>query len=156
MKQKLTSQENTHHIESNFKKLFRCKFYGVLRWYQLDHVWDVVKSDKADGWYINEINKSVPDTITQDTDLILQIEQIDQYLRKEHDEDYCGIVYVDNLDKPEFIKVFDPKKLGTSCSIAKTPSLPKWTISKVKPQDLTLQKETSNKPKHWLGNLFSK
>lgn len=156
MKQELTTQEKILQNGSNFKELFKGKFYGVLRWHQLDHTWDVVKLEKAEGWYIYEINKSIPDIVTQNNALTIEIERIDQYLRKKHNEDYCGIVYVDNLDKPEFIKVFDPQSLGTSCSIAKTPPLPKWIISKVKPHELTLQKEVTNKPKRWLGNLFAK
>lgn len=156
MKQELTTPEKSLPIESNFNELFNGKFYGVLRWQQLNHIWDVVKSDEAESWYIYEINESTPETATKNNDLTLKIEQIDLHLRKEHDEDYCGIVYADNLENPEFIKVFDPENLGTSCSIAKTPPLPKWIISKVKPQVLTLKKEDTNKPKRWIGKLFSK
>ncbi len=144
----------TPYIE-RFSELFKGKFYGVLRWHQLEHIWEVVKSDKAEGWYIYQINQSAPDAVVQNDELTLKIEQIDRYLREQHDEDYCGIVYADNLDKPEFIKVFDPESLGTSCSIAKTPPLPKWIISKIKPQILTLPHENINKPKRWFGNLFS-
>ena len=156
MKQELTTPEKSLPIESNFNELFNGKFYGVLRWQQLNHIWDVVKSDEAESRYIYEINESTPETATKNNDLTLKIEQIDLHLRKEHDEDYCGIVYADNLENPEFIKVFDPENLGTSCSIAKTPPLPKWIISKVKPQVLTLKKEDTNKPKRWIGKLFSK
>ena len=116
----------------------------------------MIKSNEAEGWYIYEVNRSVPDSVTQNNNVAIKIEQIDQHLRKEHEEDYCGIVYADNLDNPEFIKVFDPKSIGTSCSIAKTPPLPKWIISKIKPQQLTQQIEATNKTKRWLGNLFAK
>ncbi len=156
MNQEITSTENTSLEKSNFKELFKGKFYGVLRWHQLEHIWDVVKSKKDQGWYVYEINKNIPSELTIEDALVTEIDLIDKHLRKEHDEEYCGIVYADDLDTPEFIKVFDPKSLGTSCSIAKTPPLPKWIISKVKPEELTVKKEESNKPKRWLGNLFAK
>ena len=156
MNQELTKLVKKSADEPDFKKCFKGKFYGVLRWHQLDHIWDVIKSNETGGWYIYEVNKPVPDSATQNIDLATTIEQIDQHLRNEHEENYCGIVYADNLDNPEFIKVFDPKSLGTSCSIAKTPPLPKWIISKIKPQQLTQQKEATNKTKRWLGNLFAK
>lgn len=156
MKQNTTSEQQILPIESTFKERFKGKFYGVLQWKQLDHIWDVVKSDKADSWFIYEVNLTPPSSTIKQLDIALEINKIDHYLRKEHNEDYCGIVYADDLESPEFIKVFNPKSLGSSCSIAKTPPLPKWIISKVKPQDLTLAKEQTNKPKRWLGNLFSK
>ena len=151
-----TSTEKASLDKSNFIELFKGKFYGVLRWHHLEHIWDVVKSKKDQGWYVYEINKDIPSKLTIEDALVTEIDLIDKHLRKEHDEEYCGIVYADDLQNPEFIKVFDPKSLGTSCSIAKTPPLPKWIISKVKPEELTVKIEESNKPKHWLGNLFAK
>ncbi|GAA0399489.1 hypothetical protein GCM10009133_05360 [Cocleimonas flava] len=156
MSKDLSSQDKNQAGGTDFLALFKSKFYGVLKWHQLDHIWDVVKADSDEEWYIYETDKTVPEKPMLEKDLITYIEKIDLSLRAEHKEDYCGIVYADNLEKPNFIKVFDPKGLGSSCSIAKTPPLPKWTITKSKPQNLQVKDKPENQPKRWLGKLFSK
>ena len=43
------------------------------------------------------------------------VTEIDRLLRQDHAEDYCGIVYADDLQQPRFIKIYDPNNLGVSC-----------------------------------------
>ena len=146
--------------ELDFKTIFKGKFYGVLRWPQLDQIWSKVKGDAEAGWYSYEICKKPPAHPMQGEELINFIDEIDLTLRQKHDEGYCGIVYVDDLDSPTYIKVFDPKKMGTSCNIGTTAPLPVWVISKVIPQDLSVDDIIAKKPvrfkKSWLGNIFTK
>jgi hypothetical protein len=141
--------------DMNFKTLFKGKYYGVLRWHQLDELWIKIKNDD-EGWYCYEIGKSPPTEMKRGNALKQIIDGIDSNLREKHDEDYCGIVYVDNLEKPRFIKVFDPKNIGTSCSIGTKAPLPEWIMSKVRPEDLSVNEEANKYKKRWLGNLFSK
>ena len=64
------------------------------------------------------------------------IELADKYLRDNHEEDYCGIVYVDNIDELQFIKIYDPNNLGVVCGFSDNPPLPKWVLSHIKPVDI--------------------
>ena len=157
MKQQLAAEVL---VGNDFKTIFRGKFFGVLRWHQLEDIWSKVKRDAEVGWYCYEIRENPPAKLKQGEELILLIDEIDSILRHKHDEDYCGVVYVDDLESPTYIKVFDPKKMGTSCSIGTTAPLPEWVISKVIPQDLLVHYESAKKnvkyKKHWLGNLFTK
>ena len=143
-------------IHSTFKDHFKGKFYGVLRWEQLDHVWSIIKSNHSKSWYIYDLNQTVPTNSLENELLNTVIDEIDKHLRKEHDEDYCGIVYVDDLESPEFIKIYDPNSLGSSCTIAKTTPLPRWVISKARPESLVQKEQQSDKPKRRYGKLFSK
>ena len=143
-------------LDFGFKSSFKGKFYGILRWPQLDVVWDKVRKDKENGWYFYHVGQLPPTNLSKGKDVISFIEDLDKDLRTDHDEEYCGIVYVDDLESPKFIKVFDPNNIGTSCSISKEPSLPKWVISKLKPVTLSIQDDKPISTKRWLGNLFSK
>ena len=67
---------------------------------------------------------------------LVDISEIDELLRAEHKEDYCGIVYADDLQNPTFIKIFDPNNLGVSCGFSDHPPLPGWVLSLSKPEDL--------------------
>ncbi len=142
--------------EQTYKELFKSKFYGVLRWNQLDDVWQFIFDNKSQGWYVYQTIKNAPQKKLYDDQLELLIRLIDEDLRQQHDEDYCGVVYVDSLDAPTFIKVFDPKNMGTSCSVGGKSPLPEWIISLMPPTDLNEEEKPNIKSKRWFGNLFSK
>jgi hypothetical protein len=70
-------------------------------------------------------------------------------LRKEHHEDYCGIVYADDLDDPRLIKIYDPNHLGTSCGSSKNRILPGWIMSRMPPSDLDPPHFVPQNRKRW-------
>ena len=76
-------------------------------------------------------------------DLSNFIETTDQLLHEQHQEDYCGIVYVDNIDTPEYIKIYDPANLGVVCGYSDNPPLPGWILSRLVPCDLHPKKPQS-------------
>jgi len=140
----------TDQIENLFLSAFTGKFFGVLRWPQLDTLWGKVKTSENDGWFLYAVGEQPPAVITKGKQVTTFINELDVLLRREHDEDYCGIVYADNLENPSFIKVFDPNNIGTSCSIATKGPLPGWIISKVPPIDLAeAMKPTANRRRWW-------
>jgi hypothetical protein len=141
--------------KDDFTAAFKGKFYGILKWHQLDELWVKVKKEKDEGWYLYAIGSEPPTELTQGNELEAVIDEINMLLRREHDEDYCGIVYADNLETPSFIKVFDPNNVGTSCSIAKTAPLPGWVISKMKPTDLSAPMKQTAKRRRWWDRLFN-
>ena len=139
---------------SEFNKVYTGKFFGVLRWPQLDTLWEIVKKDNTD-WFIYAVGSEPPQEAAIDEKVDQFIDEIDKLLRQEHDEDYCGIVYTDSLDKPSLIKVFDPNNLGTSCSIAKKGPLPSWVISKMKPDDLLAAMTQPANRRRWWQKIFT-
>jgi len=145
-------------IANDFKSVFSGKFYGVLRWPQLDELWDLVKSD-SEGWYLYAVGSEAPSETSNTQETETFINELDGLLRREHNEDYCGIVYTDDLNKPTLIKIFDPNNLGTSCSIAKHGPPPAWIISKMKPVDLSgllqqAMQQTASR-KRWWQKIFN-
>ena len=158
-----TATPNNHSLESlnsknddTFSEAFKGKFYGVLKWKQLDKLWEIVKNDKDNGWYVYAIGENPPTKMIKNEVLDRVINELDVLLRREHNEDYCGIVYTDDLNNPSFIKVFDPNNVGTSCSISKTPPLPGWVISKLPPSDLLAPMKQTAKRKRWWDKLLNR
>lgn len=119
-----------------YLETFRGGFSGILRWPHLDALWQKVLEDANGGWYIYSVGESPPQHPAEAGELRQFIKWIDERLRREHGEDYCGIVYVDSRERPSFIKVYDPKNLGLVCGSSDNPPLPGWTLSKLKPVDL--------------------
>ena len=140
----------------SFLTAFRGSFTGILRWPQLDELWDVFLSSDLTGWYIYAVGETPPDTIADEAQLKLFIEEIDKLLRQEHQEDYCGVVYVDNKQAPEFIKIFDPNNMGVTCGFSDNPPLPGWILCKIPPVDLPAALPAPGNRRRWWERLFGK
>ncbi len=137
-----------------FEAAYRGKFYGVLKWSQLDELWQKLEHQDDTGWYIYAVGEEPPAEIVQGKELKMFIDKLDVLLRREHDEDYCGIVYANDLTNPSFIKVFDPNNIGTSCSVGQDAPLPGWIISKIPPIDLPEAMKPSASRRRWWQKIF--
>ena len=89
--------------ENSFRQAFRGSFSGVLRWHQLDELWEVIRNQqKLDSWYVYAIGAPPPDEVVSADDLDRFLSEVDSLLRKEHEEDYCGVVYTDSFKRAIF------------------------------------------------------
>jgi len=140
---------------SEFYARYRGGFSGILRWPQLDDLWNVLKSKASAGWYIYAIGEAVPGQPATVEQINTFIVEIDALIRKEHQEDYCGVVYVDDKTDPGFIKIYDPNNLGVVCGFSDNPPLPGWILSLVKPEQLDKNTFLSQSRKRWWRRLFS-
>lgn len=139
-----------------FIKAFRGSFIGILRWPQLDEFWSVMTGSLTDGWYIYAIGEPPPERSSDAKQTKKFITEIDTLLRKEHKEDYCGVVYVNDMQQPDFIKIFDPNNLGVTCGFSDKPPLPGWILSRIKPVDLPAALPPPGNRRRWWKKLFGK
>mgnify|MGYP005850572943 CR=1 FL=1 len=137
-----------------FLAAFRGSFHGVLRWPQLDDLWQRLRDDAEGGWYIYAVGETPPETHATPEQLNHFIDEVDVLLRREHEEDYCGIVYTDSFDEPSYIKIFDPNNLGVSCGFSDNPPKPGWVLSKLKPADLEADMPLPGNRRRWWQRLF--
>jgi len=143
-------------INSEFLTTFRGRFTGIRAWDDLDRLWVRVKNSKDLAWYIYHVGESVPHCTVDAESLSHFVDELNALLRAEHDEDYCGIVYVDSVEKPRFIKIFDPHKLGVSCGFSTNPPLPGWVMSTIKPLDLPEAFPSPGNRRRWFQRLFGR
>jgi hypothetical protein len=137
-----------------FYKAYKGSFSGVLHWQELDQLWLQLNEKKQYNWFIYPIGEHPPKNPVSVDEFAHFIQEVDQLLRREHDEDYCGIVYADDREEPTFIKIYDPNNLGTACGSSGTPPLPGWILSKIKPVDLPSAFPQPNNRKRWWKSLF--
>lgn len=137
-----------------FLSAFRGRFNGILRWPHLDEFWDTVKAKKANDWYIYAIGEPPPEQVVDHQQLEQFMAEIDKLIRQEHQEDYCGLVYVDDKQDPEFIKIFDPNNMGVVCGFSDNPPLPGWILSKLPPVDLPAALPVPGNRKRWWQQLL--
>jgi len=132
---------------SEFDQLFDGTLYSLLSWKQLTAFWE--RLDPAAGWFLYAVGESRPESPADSEHVTAFVREIDALLRKEHHEDYCGIVYANDLDKPRLIKIYDPNHLGTSCGSSKHRILPGWVMSLMPPSDLEPPSFVPQNRKRW-------
>lgn len=124
-------------VTEPFLVAFKGRFENILRWEQLDLLWDVLGADAGGGWYIYAVGEPPPTAPVDGAQFRKFLSEIFQLLQAEHDEDYCGIVFTDSREAPCFVKIFDPHNLGVSCGYSENPPLPGWILSKLPPVELS-------------------
>jgi len=134
---------------------FRGGFDSVLRWPHFDELWKNLAAKADEHWYIYAIGELPPETPATAEKMMRFLTEMEVLLRQEHDEDYCGIVYVDDKQRPTFVKIFDPNNLGVSCGFSDNPPLPGWILSKLKPIDLPENMPQTASRKRWWQKVFS-
>lgn len=130
-----------------FDHVFEGTLYSLLSWSQLGAFWQRINPNE--GWYLYAVGESRPTNTSDGEHVTAFIQQIDALLRREHHEEYCGIVYADDLDAPRMIKIYDPNHLGTSCGSSKQRILPGWVMSTMPPSDLTPSHLVPQNRKRW-------
>jgi hypothetical protein len=135
-----------------FHERLKGTFAGILQWQQLDELWGRVKRG---NWYVYQLGEALPTIALNGDELERRIDALDDLLHREHEYNYCGIVYVDDVEQPTLIKVYDPNNMGSSCSSNTTPSPPGWILSTEPPALIETHAPTPNNRKRW-WQLFSR
>lgn len=132
-----------------FERSYNGMLYSVMRWDQLTAFWQKIDADA--GWYLYAVGQDVPQAPSPADKVQQFTRELDDLLRREHHEDYCAIVYADDLDNPHFIKIYDPNHLGSSCGSSATKSsvLPGWLMSLTPPRELEISGVVTGQRKRW-------
>jgi hypothetical protein len=138
----------------DFLHAFRGSFTSALRWHHLDALWEVLRADANGGWYLYAVGEPPPAEPASGEQVERFIQEMDALLRREHDEDYCGIVYADDRAAPGFVKIYDPNNLGVVCGFSDSPPLPGWIMSKLRPVDLPAAQPAPKGRRRWWRRLF--
>jgi hypothetical protein len=140
--------------EDPYLRAFRGSFTSALRWHQLDALWARIDARADAGWFIYAVGEPPPAAATDATGVRAFVAEIDRLLRAEHREDYCGIVYADDLQAPTFVKIYDPNNLGVVCGFSDAPPLPGWVMSLIPPVDLPSTRPPPKNRQRWWNRLF--
>jgi len=117
---------------------FKGRFLGVMQLDDCDTLLQILIQN-PDNWYVYDTLETMPSSTISADNFITKINNIKAIIDEDHDERYCGIVYVDDLKNPSFVKIFHPKNLGKTCGSSENPPMPQWLISKEKPMDVVLE-----------------
>ena len=142
-------------MNQDYMTAFRGRFTSAMRWPQLDALWELLRGLNDGQWFIYAVGEEPPAEPAGKEQLATFIHEVDALLHREHDHDYCGIVYADSLTEPTIIKIYDPNNLGVSCGFSDNPPLPGWVLSRLPPVDLPLATQPPNVRRRWWQKIFS-
>ena len=131
----MTPHEQSH--DSPYLRAYDGRLLGILRWQDLDALWAQLQRLNDGGWYVYAVGEPPPTTPASQDQFEQFLAGMRHLLLDEHKEDYCGIVYADDHERPGFVKIFDPNNLGSACGFSKSrpfqagrcPALPRTTWS---------------------------
>lgn len=140
-------------MPDDFTTAFNGTLYSLMSWQQLADFWSGINPEA--GWYLYAVGECVPACPSTPNQVKRFILEIDALLRRDHDEDYCGIVFANNLEAPTLVKIYDPHHLGTSCGSGKISPLPGWIMSLLPPSELKPGWVSPENRKRWWNALLA-
>ncbi len=146
-------QQSTTNTSAYMQK-YNGRIVALRHWRDLEQFWATLLAAADDGWYIYAVGEPPPTQPVAHDKLAVFVREIDTLLRRDHDEEYCGIVYVDDRDDPAFVKIYDPNNLGSVCGSSGTVTLPGWTLSRAQPVDLQAAFPLPANRRRWWQRLF--
>jgi len=130
-----------------FRQACAGRLWSLMSWEQLAAFWQRI--DAAAGWYLYAVGEPPPSAPADAARVVEFLRRIDELLRRDHREDYCGIVYADDITRPRLVKIYDPNNLGSSCGSSRHPPLPGWIMSRMPPEDLAPPRPAPEGRRRW-------
>lgn len=133
-----------------FETKLKGTLHGLLRWSD----WDGLRERLADTdapWFAYAVGTEPPRAPLAPAALGPMLEEIDALLRRDHQTDTFGIVYVDALDRPTLVKIYDPNQLGSACGSRGTPVPPGWVLSQDPPSPIAASPLPGQRRRWWTG-----
>lgn len=140
---------------TTFTEILNNPLHGVMHWDKWDSLCDHIRvSDEP--WFVYSVGHTIPEFPVKDAQLVIALDEIQALLRREHEEDYLGIVFVDNLTSPTLVKIYDPCNLGSSCGSSGRRIPPGWILSRLPPISIDSDMPLPNNRRRWWHDLLTR
>ncbi|MDQ7071474.1 MAG: hypothetical protein Q9M48_12190 [Rhodobacterales bacterium] len=130
---------------------YQGRFSSLLNWQDVDAFWGKIAAMDAE-WYVFENGQRVPTKPLGEDALSQVLADAKSLINSRRDMAYSGAIYVDDLEFPRMIKIFDPSNMGSVCSCSPERIMPRYTLSKMPPDALPEPVEPA--PKGMLARMF--
>ncbi len=119
---------------NDFEAKLNGTLYGLINWRDWDDLRARLLAGVDKRWFAYAVGEPLPEAPLPTDALTGLLSEIDALLRRDHDESYLGIVYVDDLASPSLVKIYDPNNLGSTCGSIGFKVPPGWVLSLDPPQ----------------------
>lgn len=127
--------------DTDFWRAFQGRFHGFPTWAMQDRFWPVLKQSGGD-WYVFDLDRgSLPDSPASAAAFSALLTEAEEMFEPARSRSFAGVVFADDAENPGFVKLFDPWKMGASCGSSGERILPRWVLSRMKPDALPAEAE---------------
>jgi len=138
--------------DTAFWRVFDGPMKGVLDWARYDAFMERFGASEGE-WFVFDLEDAVPAAPVSGEDFSSALTEANALIRAVKNRPWLGAIYADDLETPTYIKVFDPALLGGSCSMPGSKMLPRWIISRMKPDPLKMPTPEAAAPEGLLSRL---
>ena len=124
-----------HFPNTPFWAAYQGRFSGILSWPDVERFWDAMAASNG-GWFVFDTEQAAPDATVTGAEFAETLGKATALINTRRDRSHCGAIYVDDIQSPAFIKIFDAAAMGSACNISGIAVLPRWIISRMKPDDV--------------------
>jgi hypothetical protein len=111
------------------------RFSGILKWEDLDGFWGRLQSS-PDAWYVFDPEQKIPLAAQTSQAFSETVATARALLETRREMSHSGAIYTDHMERPTFVKVFDPSNMGSACNISGQRTMPRWIFSHIPPDPL--------------------
>jgi hypothetical protein len=121
--------------DTEFWRAYQGPFSGVLKWSDVDALWAWL-ADNNEGWFAFDPDQAAPDAPLAADEFATFLQGAVDLVNSRRERSMSGAIYRDDVDSPTMLKIFDPVNMGSACSISGERVMPRWILSRMKPDDL--------------------
>jgi hypothetical protein len=130
--------------------------HGLLHWGDWDRLRGRLLAARDLRWFAYAVGTEVPRLPLSSDALRTLLGELDVLLHRDHDEDYLGIVYVDDPVAPSLIKIDDPNNLGSTCGSSDVKVEPGWVLSLDAPSGVAAAAPLPGNRRRWWASLWQR
>ncbi|WP_137701144.1 hypothetical protein [Marimonas lutisalis] len=135
--------------DTPYWRAYQGRFAGFPTWPMFDRFWPVLK-ESGGAWYILDLDSgTLPEAPASAEAFEALIAEAEAMYTPVRNRSFSGIVFADDASEPAFVKLFDPWKMGASCGSSGERIMPRWVLSRMKPDALPPGEEP-DKPRRGL------
>ena len=125
---------------------FQGRFHGFPLWNMLDRFWPVLENSGG-AWFIHDLESGVvPDQPASDAEFSAILGSAVEMYAPARSRSFSGVVFVDDVNTPGFVKLFDPWKMGASCGSSGARTMPRYVLTRMQPDPLPIIECDQHKP----------
>ncbi|HIP24445.1 MAG TPA: hypothetical protein EYG79_12765 [Rhodobacteraceae bacterium] len=138
--------------DTAYWRAYQGRAAGLIDWKEVDALWPQL-GVQPEGWYVYDLETAPPVAPMPAPDFTAFLPQAEALVNARRDRSHSGAIYIDSREAPAFIKIFDPKNMGTSCGGDHEMIFPRYILSKTKPDP---RPAPAPKAKGFFGRLILK
>ena len=117
-------------------RAYQGRFAGFPTWPMSDRFWPVLAASGG-AWFIFDLDSGVlPEAPATGGEFAALLAEAEAMYAPARERSFAGVVFADDAQAPGFVKLFDPWKMGASCGSSGERILPRWVLSRMRPDAL--------------------